>query len=224
MRNLLNVLLLTLFAGAIFTACKSEPKPEEAETGEATQVEETDAATGTSFMVKQGVINWEGTKPVIGTKHTGTVNVKGGEFKVVDGNIVSGTFNIDMNSINNQDLADAPGKKEKLEGHLKSPDFFAVDSFPSAAFQITGSEKVEGQEDRTHNISGNLTMRGVEKSITFPAYVKVEGEELMATTPKFSIDRTNWGVNFNASVMNVAKDALIRDDIAVTIELNASKM
>ena len=71
----------------------------------------------------QSSVTWVGKK--IGGKHDGNVQVKSGQFKLDNDQFVSGSFVIDMTTITNTDLKD--GSKEKLEGHLKSDDFFGVE-------------------------------------------------------------------------------------------------
>ena len=75
-------------------------------------------------------------------------------------------------------------------GHLKSADFFAVDSFAVATFEITGVEAQEGENNAL--VSGNLTLRGVTNNIQFPANVTATDSTLVLTAPQFNIDRKLW--------------------------------
>ena len=83
--------------------------------------------------IAKSEIAWKGYK-VTGT-HFGVVSVKNGALDFNEGVLVGGSFVIDMPTIIVQDL---DGEwKDKLEGHLKSDDFFGVSNFPEATFTIT---------------------------------------------------------------------------------------
>jgi polyisoprenoid-binding protein YceI len=221
MKNL-NVFLVVLFALSMLVACNSKPQGEAAETADATEQAAKASTEATTYKLNSGTVNWVGSKP-IGSSHNGTIMIKSGSFSVENGNISAGNFVIDMNSLSNQDLKDNPDKKAKLEGHLKSDDFFAVETYPTSTFEITKVEAVNDGGDATHKITGNLTMRGISKQITFPANVSIQENMLSAVTPSFTINRTLWDVNFNASVLGTVGDALISDDIALVINLSATK-
>ena len=73
-------------------------------------------------------IQWTGYK--VTGQHEGTIDFKGGALEFKDGKLVGGTFTIDMTTINTTDLTGE--YKGKLDGHLKSDDFFGVAKFPDA--------------------------------------------------------------------------------------------
>jgi polyisoprenoid-binding protein YceI len=167
------------------------------------------------------IVNWEGAKIAYG--HTGTVPVTSGQLMVSKGNIVGGKFSLDLRNIENTDLTDAE-KKAKLIGHLQSADFFDTEKFPMAEFTITQVQPAAADAGYSHDITGNLMMKGEERSITIPATVSMEGGMLKATTPKFTIDRTEWGVNYNNSgIAGIIKDDIINDNLGLQIELVAGK-
>ena len=109
-------------------------------------------------------------------------------------------------------------KKGKLEGHLKTGDFFEVDKYPTASLEITEVKAVEGQEGATHNITGNLTMKDQTKSVTLPAMVSYKDGVLEAKTPDFKIDRTEWGIVYKSSKVG---DMAINDEMGINISLMA---
>jgi polyisoprenoid-binding protein YceI len=162
------------------------------------------------------MVGWIGTKP--SGKHTGTIKISEGTVNVKKGKIVSGNFTIDMNTIANTDME---GKgKDGLEGHLKSPDFFDVAANPTAKFEITGVAPVMANqkillEGATHNITGNLTLKGVTKSVTFPAAVMMDDKTLGAKAD-FNIDRTMWNMNYGA-------DGKVAKEINLTLDIKAAK-
>jgi polyisoprenoid-binding protein YceI len=125
-----------------------------------------------------------------------------------------------MNSIVCTDEALPQEKKDYLVGHLKSADFFAVDSFAVATFEITGVATQEGENNAL--VSGNLTLRGVTNNIQFPANVTVADSVLTLTAPQFNIDRKQWGVMYaSTSIVDLAKDNLISDDLGIKITVTA---
>lgn len=115
---------------------------------------------------------------------------------------------IDMNSVRSDG--------DRLTNHLKSPDFFDVAVHPTATFV---SEKVEaraGETGQTHVVTGALTLRGVTKTLSFPATAKVEGG-VATTRAEFVINRHDFGVVYPGK-----PDDLIQDSVALTIDLVAT--
>lgn len=176
----------------------------------------------TNFMLNKGTLNWTGSKLVGTSSHVGTISVALGDLKAKEDKIIGGQFTIDMSTIICTDLAEDQGK-EKLEGHLKSPDFFDIAAHPVATFVIMGATPVTGQADVTHNITGNLTLKGVTKSITIPANVAIVDNKLTAVTPSFVIDRTQWGIQYGSgSIAGLAKDKVIKNEIGLVLSLEAT--
>lgn len=210
---------------AAVVACNNAPE----ETVEATEAEEVstpEVVEAVSYAVSEegNSIHWVGYKTFSDDEHMGTITISEGEFSVEGDQLVGGSFIIDMNSIDNEDLAENAEYKAKLEGHLKSPDFFNVGEHPTAKFTITGIEAVEGTEGVTHNISGNLMMRGAEKNITIPAAVSMADDMITLTAPEFVIDRTNWGVEYgNSGIEGIAKENIIHNNIKLEVNVKAKR-
>ncbi|MCB0636919.1 MAG: YceI family protein [Lewinella sp.] len=209
-----SALLLLLFA------CGQAPEGEKVDAGDAITTEAAATADAISLAIDTtaSIINWTGAK-VIGKQHHGLIKLASGEVKVADGQLVGGEFVIDMHSINNQDMEG--GGKARLEGHLKSDDFFAVDAFPTATFTIAEVKPhpEAATSDATHQITGNFTLRGITKSITIPARIAVNESGLEAKTLPFTIDRTQWNVMYDAGVLGTAQDDIINDEIGLQIDL-----
>ena len=223
MKNSIKFMLALLVMGLISACGGNAPAGEqvEAEAPVETPAEPT-AAEAAAYAVDltNSVIEWKGTKPT-GDFHTGIIKLSKGELSVKDGNLVGGSFELDMSSIENTDQE--PGKgKEKLEGHLKSGDFFEVEKFPKGTFEIASVEAVEGKEDVSHTITGNLTMKDITKSVTIPVKVEMAEGKIMAKTPSFTIDRTEWDIKFNSGLIGTIKDKIIDDQVGLTINLMAS--
>ena len=109
---------------------------------------------------------------------------------------------IDMNSLYSDN--------EKLTTHLKSPDFFGVKSNPKSKFVTTRVEKA-GDD---YKITGDFTMLGQTKSITFPAKIAATADSLTVTS-NFSIDRTQWGMTYGKGKID--------DAVKMTVSVKATK-
>jgi len=203
---------LTIIAiGAAVVSCKK--KADEAATTEAAEVA-TSEATSTKYMVNtdESVIEWTGHKPT--GSHVGTIKIESGVFTVNDGTLESGTFIIDMNTI-----ADSEANA-RLEGHLKSADFFEVEAYPSSAFEVTGFEMVEGKA----MLSGNLKMKDTQNNVTFPVTVSQDGDTFTLTSEMFTIDRSKWNVKYQSkSFFSDLGEKFINDDIELKVTVKATK-
>jgi len=231
-------LIALLFSATIFMVACGGPKTSgsDAKTEDAKEVPVAEAAVSYALDMGATKVEWVGQKiPTTFGGHEGIFPVKSGDLKVEGGNLVGGKVVIDVANVDVTDIDETAGKG-KLLGHLKSVDFFAADSFPEAMFEITGAKVFDGSmaaesaegaeewgvENPTHYITGNLTLRGTTKSITFPAEVKMEGDKIMANA-RFFIDRTNWNVNYMTDGSAAAKDFFIRDKVNIGLSLSANK-
>lgn len=219
MKVLLKFSFLFVILGLAFTSCKKEPKGTAAKTGEATNNPAKAPANAATYAIENGQVIWTATK--VGGQHSGTLNVSKGELSAVGGNIESGTFQLDMSTIVNTDMAAGDGK-EKLEGHLKSEDFFNVANHPTGEFNITSVSPLTGVADANTQITGDLMMKGITKSITFPAKVVQVGNKISAVTPAFKINRTEWDIKYGSGLIGTAKDKIIHDEISLVLNLLAA--
>lgn len=201
---------VTILTGLMFFAACNDPAADKsrAVTGEAAKASPQNV-TGQKY-----VINPQNSKiEFVGSKVTGSHN---GSFQKFSGEIhYDGTpekshvtITIDASSIN----ADDP----KLTEHLKTPDFFDVAKFPQAKFEST-EIKPGGDRGATHTITGNLTMHGVTKSVTFPATIAVNAD-VANVDSNFSINRKDFGINYAG-----AADNLIRDEVVMKLTIRATK-
>lgn len=205
-------LFLTVAAGAlVLSSCVSNPEGKKAETTDS--VETTAAAgEGTTLAVdtEASEVVWTGRK--VSGQHHGTVDIKSGSLTVNNGQITGGNFVIDLTTITDQDLEGE--YKGKLEGHLKSADFFDVENHPEATFEITGVE--QGAEGGLVKVSGNLTLRGISKNITFDANVQEATDTSVKATADFNIAREDWGITYSGKA-----DDLISKEINLKVTLVA---
>ncbi|MEM8907265.1 MAG: YceI family protein [Bacteroidota bacterium] len=219
MKILFKFSTLALLVGLAFTACKKAPKGEAAQTGEA--VKETAKATSSAktYSIANGQIMWTASK--VGGQHMGTFNINKGELAATDGKVESGAFQIDMASLTNTDMKPGDGK-EDLEGHLKGEDFFDVANHAAGNFEITNVAPLQGNAEANYSITGNLTLKGVTKSVTFPANIVAAGNKLSAVTPAFKINRTEWGIKYGSGLIGTAKDKIIHDEVALVVSLEGN--
>jgi polyisoprenoid-binding protein YceI len=218
-----TVLSLMLALSMItFVSCKSEVATP---TSEATESAATsDQAIAYKIDLENSVVDWKGSKPT--EFHTGTINLSAGEAMIADGKLESGKFTLDMTSIIVTDLKPGDGK-ESLEIHLKGTGdkakedhFFNVGKYPTGTFEIT---KVF-EENGKNMISGNLTMKDVSKSITFPASIASDETSMTIKSEPFMIDRTLWNVNYaSKTVFDDLKDKFVDDNIELVVNVKVNK-
>jgi len=206
--------LFALALGLTILGCKSDKK--EAETGVAEAVAEVVAETKYKAVASESMIHWKANKLVGG--HEGTIHLEKGVIKNKANNLVGGNFIFNIGSLKCTDIPATDEGNAKLVGHLMSADFFDVENHPNAAFEIT---KVEGNK-----VSGNLTIKGIKKNISFPANVSINGDDLNISSEAFTIDRTEWDIKYNSGKFaDPAKlgDYLIKDDVELKIMVKAKK-
>lgn len=158
------------------------------------------------------VIEWQGSK-VIGGAHHGTINVREGEIKMNDRDLVGGKIVVDMNSLVNLDLTSAE-YNQQLVGHLKSADFFDVMHFPSASLEV---KKATLQRNGEYKVVADLTIKDVTHSVEFVA--KLDSAEKNVEVA-LEIDRTEWGLRYGSGkfFQNLG-DKIISDKIVLKIKL-----
>jgi len=166
---------------------------------------------------KSSTVKWIGSK--VASAHEGTINIQRGMLMIEHGTLVGGRFSIDMTSISNTDI-ESEEYSAKLEGHLKSKDFFDVEQFPTALITIT--KAIKGKENN-YTVIANLTIKGITHPITFDADVNINGLSYLVTA-NIKIDRTKWDITYNSG--NFFKDLgdhLIKDEIEFDIFLLSVK-
>lgn len=157
----------------------------------------------------KSTVQWTGKK--VTGEHTGTINVKEGNLTLENGKLTGGKIVIDMTSIVDKDLTD-PAWNAKLIGHLKSDDFFGVDTYPTSQLVITSV--AGGPENYT--ITGNLTIKGITNPLTFNASASQNGKNYKGT---ITIDRAKYNIKFRSkSFFENLGDNLIYDDF--TLDFN----
>jgi len=199
---------------AVVISCNKE-KPLTSESGEIATTKD-----GHQFILDtlNSRVEWKGYKILKSenTSHFGTIKFESGDVTIKDGKLESGKFVADMNSLTSVDLKDDADQLGKLNDHLKSGDFFEVEKFPTASYEITKLTPL-AEGDYNTLLDGNLTIKGITKPIAFKANVSVkDGVVSIATEPK-DIQREEFGVKFQTPVEN----GVIKDEVTLQINVKA---
>jgi len=160
-----------------------------------------------------------GSIAAIGSKVTGqhTLLFKtwNGSLQLKDGRPEGGAlqFAVDVASVYS-DPDNRNPFSEKLDGHLKSGDFFDADKNPKATF--ASDAITAGGQGGTHTIKGRLTLRGTTKEVTFPATIATAGQDVTGKA-EFTINRKDFGLVYPGK-----PDDLIRDGVVLKMDLKAT--
>lgn len=159
-------------------------------------------------------VEWLGKK--VTGQHNGTVSIKDGQLQMSDGFVTGGNFTIDMTTIKVLDLQGEYAGK--LEGHLKSDDFFGVSEFPVATLIITEAKQ---QTKGDYQIKANLTIKGITQPITFPATIMRSGDQIKANAT-ITIDRSLFNVRYGSGkFFDNLGDSTIYDNFDLNVSLVA---
>lgn len=170
-------------------------------------------------------IGWQSTYKGGLDPHYGTIAIKNGSISIENDSITGGFVDINMKSIENLDIPDA-AQKQKLEQVLKSKDFFEVEKYPSARFEMTSIGKYDSTKgmskipNANFTLSGNLTLKDTTFNISFPVYINKE-ENNFSLNAVFDIDRTSWGLTYQNG--NNPKDWLLQKKIEITLNIKAKR-
>lgn len=150
---------------------------------------------------------WTGYHLAKSYEHTGKVNLKSGNLTIENGKLTGGTLTIDMTSISNTDLTKEKDNK-KLVNHLKSKDFFAIESYPEARLTLTS---VTSKGANKYSANGDITIRDITKPITFDVTQKGASEFIADVT----INRTDFEVMYGWKLEN----AMLSSDFNLKVKL-----
>ncbi|MFO0596568.1 MAG: YceI family protein [Myxococcaceae bacterium] len=163
-------------------------------------------ATAFPFTQAESKLTWVGAK--VTGKHDGGFATFGGIIEVAENDPAKSRVRaeIDMSSL----FCDS----EKLTGHLKGEDFFNVAQFPQSKFTSTAIKKLD---DGKFEVTGDLTMHGVTKTITFPAAITLGAEEVTVAA-EFAINRKDFNIVYPGK-----PDDLIADNVALKLDIHGKK-
>jgi polyisoprenoid-binding protein YceI len=200
MKKIFTLLMLIALASCNLNTSQSESSND-------TALQASDASY--TINSDQSIIVWTG-REVTTSKHFGNIYFASGQFEVKSGLISSGEFVVDMTTIDNQDLPEE--RRGRLEAHLKSDDFFSVESHPTALLSILSSESVA---DGKWMVSGELTIKTFTHPVEFEMSNSNDGWKA-----NLVFDRSKYEVKFRSgSFFENLGDKLIYDDIELAINL-----
>jgi polyisoprenoid-binding protein YceI len=174
--------------------------------------------------VNESSMRWTGYYLFSFGEHTGTIGITKGQLTYTVDQLTGGSFEIDMHSMQDTDMKADDGGND-LTNHLKSDDFFSVDKFPTAYFEITKAEKIKDAQPNQPNydVTGILTLKGVRNTLSFPVFISIQGNNLTASA-KFKFDRTKWNVQYNSGkFFSEIGDGAISDAIGIDLNVKAVK-
>ena len=162
-------------------------------------------------------LSWVG-KELSTKKHTGTLNLAGGKININSNGEIDGFIDIDMTTIN---VTDLEGEwKNKLEGHLKSTDFFGVSDYPNSSITFKGNNKTV--LNNQIELNGELTIKNITHPILFTAEIIETKDEIQIKT-KVTFDRSKYNVQFRSgSFFENLGDKLILDDKDIDVVVFAN--
>jgi polyisoprenoid-binding protein YceI len=161
-------------------------------------------------------VMWKAAK--VTGEHWGYVPIADANLDYSNGKITGGSFAMDMVNLTVEDLTDEKSKGN-LTNHLKSDDFFSVEKFNRSTFKITNVKSTSATD---YTITGDLTIKGITKPVTFPAKVSVAGNKLTATGV-IKFDRTHYDIKFRSgNFFENLGDRMIYDEVSLDVKLVAT--
>lgn len=182
--------------------------------------------TSTEVLAKSSRILWKGFKPL--GEHTGEIKVKHGNLLFVDTLLTGGEIVVDMSSITCTDIEDE-ANNAKLVGHLKSKDFFDVDSFSTAKLKIKKmipygafDTKQEESIGEVYKAVADLTIKEITKEVKFKIRLyKYSSNGYISASARIEIDRSDFDVKYGSgSFFDELGDKVIYDEFRLDVSLS----
>ena len=207
MKTSLLITPLALIASLLVSCENPADKTTDAVVGDAKDKELVAGPSGSLKYVftEASTIEFVGSK-VNGDRQNGGFRKVTGHFTLKDGIPVGNDHRVEI------DMTSIHTESDKLTGHLKNKDFFEVSKYPTSVYDVTSIEK---KSDTLYTVTGNLSMHGVTKSVTFPATVEHSGETAKISA-EFDINRFDWKIEYKG-----AADNLINDEVILRFKLEA---
>ena len=161
-----------------------------------------------TIKTSESAVTWKGYK-VTGS-HYGVIDLKEGFLTFEGDKLKGGEFVVDMTTLVSHDLSGE--YKGKLEGHLKSDDFFGTDKHSTSKLVFTN---VSASGKNSYKVTGNLTIKGKTNPVTFD--VSVYGSKATAT---MKVDRSLYDVKYGSgSFFDNLGDQTIYDEFDLVVDL-----
>lgn len=237
MRNQLILALILASTAFSVTACKSKvnqaPKAEVQEpaekAAEPAKAEEEPAAAEAEethtvpINLPTSKIEFIGAHPLSDHRGgfskwdgTATLNAKNElqklEFKIDMSSVYTDEDDVNLETYKQNDPSEPAVEQSRLDHHLMNEDFFDVPKYPTSGF-VSTAFAAGGENGATHKVTGDLTLHGVTKTISFPATIVLQGGNMTAKAD-FWIDRFDFGIKYEGK-----KDRLIKKEVRLIINL-----
>ncbi len=179
--------------------------------------------TAPATTIPTGTYTIDPTHSRIGfvARHAMVTKVRG-SFNEFDG---TGSFDAENPAASRLQLtiqaASIDTRNADRDGHLKSNDFFDMDTYPEITFASTA---VEQTDDDEYRVTGDLTIKGVTKPVTIDfeydgTAVDPYGNTRIGLEGKTTVNRKDWGVNWNAALD--AGGVLVGEKVTLEFEVSA---
>ena len=214
MTSTLTRLALTALAALAVGACAKDPTSGKQQAAVAEARTESTPAAATeviSLTPANTKIGYVGAK--VTAQHKGGFGSFTGTASVVDGKPEASRVEVDIDVASITEEED----NQKLLAHLRSADFFDVEKHPRARFVSTAITPGSDVAGATHTVTGNLELRGVKKSVTFPATISLSGDRVKVDA-EFGINRHDWGISYPGM-----QDDLIKDNVLLSVAIDAPR-
>ncbi|QDG53058.1 YceI family protein [Persicimonas caeni] len=195
---------------------KTDEKAEEAKADEKADEAKSEPRE-VAVATDKSSIGWVGAK--VTGDHKGGFKKFEGKLWENEGEVEKVEFTVDTTSV----FSDA----EKLTGHLKSDDFFHVEKHPEAKFVskkiVEKKSKSPDGKEFSHEVTGDFTIRGVTKELTFPANIKAGDDKLEAST-EFTFNRFDFDIVYKGKPDDlIKKEVLLKVDLVAPMDKQAEK-
>ncbi|PIF29730.1 polyisoprenoid-binding protein YceI [Flavobacterium sp. 9] len=171
----------------------------------------------TNFKIVSSNSNVEWTGRKVTGAHNGTIGIKEGNFILNGGKVKGGNIVINTSTIKILDITDTAAN-EQFAGHLASDDFFSIEKFPTASFDILSVKEVA---DNTYYLEGNLTIKDISHVVGFEASLE-NAENAITLSGKLVIDRTKYDIRFRSgNFFKDLGDTLIYNDFELDFNITA---
>ncbi|QOG03662.1 YceI family protein [Flavobacterium sp. MDT1-60] len=217
MNNKLTINYLILIIAFSFFGCRGPVKEENKNNASASSLSlHVENEKYVVIDTKESTVTWKGSNLIGSNSHTGYVYISKGELIIENGQLMGGTAEVDMNTIEDENH----GRDNGLVNHLKDPDFFDVKKFPFSTIVLTKAVSINGENKK---VAGNLTIKGITHPVTFPAKMEVKNG-IVKVNGKLVIDRTKWNVRYKSGKFyDLLADQTISDSIEFHIKIVAKK-
>lgn len=231
-------LLLFLASGLVLAACDTSVNADKAEVGAPVKALATVPASEVYVIdTAKSTVTWIGAK--LTGRHNGVLEITEGQLTMDNNLLTGGTVAFDMQRARSDDKSIDEASNKKLTTHLRSADFFDVERYPTARFELVSitpydSTKVQQPtqpphapdknlrvQGCTHYLTGNLTIKDKTKSVRFPAKVTLQ-DSLLKARANFNINRTDWGLIYRAD--KSLGNQTIHPDVNIGIDLTARRV